>query len=221
MMGWIILLMLVCASASLILWLGRPDRASAQFIFSALLLALAGYAWQGNPGLAGSPKSHVESTGQLPDTAFSVIRQDMLGRFNRAWGWLNMSDTFARRGDTYSAVEIVRAGLRSSPRDPDLWVGLGNALVVHSEGMITPAAQLAFERANRLAPQHPGPRFFYGLALAQGGRFDEAERIWQQLVAEAPPQAQYRAIIVRQLDALRQARAASAPPVPGPALPPQ
>ena len=58
--------------------------------------------------------------------------------------------------------------------------------------MMTPAAQLAFQRAARIAPDHPGPPFFYGLALAQGGNYAEAERIWRQLLASAPESANYR-----------------------------
>jgi cytochrome c-type biogenesis protein CcmH/NrfG len=71
---------------------------------------------------------------------------------------------------------------------------------------MTPAAQLAFQRAAEIAPDHPAPKFFYGLALAQGGRFEEAERIWRDLLATAPPGA-WRTAIERQLQALQQARA--------------
>ena len=111
----------------------------------------------------------------------------------------------------------IRAGLRQSPRDPDLWVGLGNALVVHADGMMSPAAQLAFDRAARLAPDHPGPPFFYGLALAQGGQFDEAERIWRQLLVGAPAQAEYRRTIEERLEALARARAMGQIPPAAPA----
>ena len=73
--------------------------------------------------------------------------------------------------------------------------------------MMSPAAQLAFQRAAALAPDHPAPRFFYGLALAQGGNYDAAERIWRELVANAPPDAPYRRIVEERLRALEQARA--------------
>jgi tetratricopeptide (TPR) repeat protein len=98
------------------------------------------------------------------------------------------------------------SGLRDSPNDPDLWAGLGSALVAHSNGMMNPAAEQAFRRAEQLAPGHPAPRFYYGLALTQGGQFAEAERIWRQLLAEAPPDADYRQTIEQQLQAIRQAQ---------------
>jgi cytochrome c-type biogenesis protein CcmH/NrfG len=102
---------------------------------------------------------------------------------------------------------MIRQGLKLHPRNVDLWVGYGNALVIHADGMMNPAAQLAFQRAAELRPDHPAPKFFYGLALAQGGRFDEAERIWTELLAAAPRSANWRAAIERQLEALRRARA--------------
>ncbi len=216
-MGWVIMLLLAAAVA-LVLWriIGR-DTAALQFLGAALLLALAGYAWQGRPALGGRPKPP-PARQSLPESAFAEDREQMLGRFDRAWYWLNMSDGYARRGDTQNAAQVIRAGLRESPRDPDLWVGLGNALVVHADGMMSPAAQLAFQRAAQIAPDHPGPRFFYGLALAQGGQFEEAERIWRQLLSEAPAGADYRATIEERLEALTRARAmgppSGAPPAP-------
>jgi len=64
---------------------------------------------------------------------------------------------------------------------------------------MSPAAQLAFERAAALAPNHPGPRFFYALSLAEGGRIAEAEQIWRALLATVPANSNYRAAIEAQL----------------------
>ena len=62
-----------------------------------------------------------------------------------------------------------------------------------------------------LAPDHPGPPFFYGLALAQGGNYDEAERIWRRLHRQrAGGRATIRRLIEAQLEALQQARARGA-----------
>mgnify|MGYP003578244623 CR=1 FL=1 len=194
----------------------RRDLGALQFLAAALLLALAGYAWQGRPGLEGTPKPPPERQ-EVPETAFGETREDMLGRFDRAWYWLNMSEGFARRGDTQGAAKVISAGLRDSPDDPDLWAGLGSALVTHAGGMMTPAAQLAFNRAQALAPEHPAPRFYYGLALAQGGQFDEAERTWRSLLEQAPPDAEYRRILEDQLQGLQQARASGRIPPAAPA----
>jgi cytochrome c-type biogenesis protein CcmH/NrfG len=223
-MGWAIVAGLALVTGAVLWRFVRGDRGAAQFMAAALLLALAGYAWQGHPGLAGRPKPPPERQ-QIPDSAFSQTREQMLGRFDRAWYWLNMSEGFARRGDTQGAAQVIQAGLRDSPNDADLWAGYGSALVAHADGMMTPAAEFAFRRAEQLAPGHPAPRFYWGLALAQGGQFDQAEQIWRQLLSEAPADAEYRRTIEQQLDALGQARAmgqipAPAAPSPAAAAPP-
>jgi cytochrome c-type biogenesis protein CcmH len=213
-MGWIVMVALTLLVGAGLFIFVRRDAGALQFTAAALLLALAGYAWQGHPTLAGAPKA-APGRQQLPDSEFSKTREDMLGRFDRAWAWLNMADAFQRRGDTRSAAELLQGAVRRNPQNAELWVGYGNALVVHGGGMMSPAAQLAFQRAAALAPDHPAPRFFYGLALAQGGNYDAAERIWRELVAEAPPDAPYRRIIEARLAALQQARASGEIPGPG------
>ena len=76
---------------------------------------------------------------------------------------------------------------------------MGNALVGHSDGFISPAAQFAFQRAATIAPAHPGPPFFMGLALAQSGRLAEARTIWAQLASRAPPGAPWKADLDERL----------------------
>jgi cytochrome c-type biogenesis protein CcmH len=68
-------------------------------------------------------------------------------------------------------------------------VALGNTLVGHSDGLITPAAQFAFQKAAKISPEHPGPPFFMGLALAQSGKLVEARAIWAELLRRAPADA--------------------------------
>jgi len=206
MIGWLFLLVFAALVLGLLWRFARLDRNGLQFLASALLLAMAGYAWQGSPGLAGSPK-RAGAEERVPDSLFTQMRPDLLGRFDNADRWLRMAEAYQRDGDTESGAKMIRQALKQHPRDVDLWVGYGNALVIHADGMMNPAAQLAFQRAAQIAPDHPGPKFFFGLALAQSGRFDEAERIWTELLATAPPSANWRAAIERQLEALRQARA--------------
>lgn len=213
MMGWLAILLLAALTlAGLWRFVGR-DPGALQFVGAALLLALAGYAWQGRPGLAGAPK-RAAAHQAVPDSAFADLRPDLMGRFNTAAAWLNVAESYQRSGDTQSGVDIIRSALRQSPRNADLWVGLGNALVLHADGLMTPAAELAFNRASQIAPDHPGPRFFYGLALAQGGRYDEAEQTWRTLLASAPPTATWRGAIEQQLQALAHARASGRLPPP-------
>ena len=205
-MGWLFLLV-VAAAAFVAIWrFARLDTAGLQLLGAAMLLAIAGYAWQGHPGWPGAPKHAVEQK-EVPPSAFAAMRRGMLGRFDTADRWLTMGEAYAQEGDTRGAADIIHAGLQAHPDNATLWVGYGNALVMHSGGLMTPAAELAFQRAAKLAPDHPGPKFFYGLSLAQSGRLDEAETIWRALLATAPPDAKWRVQVEQQLQLVEQAKA--------------
>jgi cytochrome c-type biogenesis protein CcmH/NrfG len=216
MMGWLLMGAFALLVGAGLYPFVRRDKGALQFLAAGLLLALAGYAWQGHPGFAGSPKAPPERQA-VPESDYANLRGDMMGRFDQASSWLTIADSYQRRGDTAGSAEVLQRAVQLHPRDANLWVGYGNALVIHGGGLMSPAAELAFNRAAQIAPDHPGPRFFYGLALAQGGQFDQAEAIWRQLLADAPADAEYRRPIEERLQALQQARASGGmPPAPAP-----
>lgn len=207
MMGWIALLAMALILIGALWRYARLEKGPLQFLLAAVLIAGAGYAWQGRPGLEGAPRSAAAATVGPPNP-FAAVRRDMLGGFDAADRWLTIAESYQRRGDTRSGAAVIRSALRAHPRNAALWTGYGNALMLHGGGTITPAADLAFRRAARLAPKHPAPRLFYGMALLTGGRFAEAERVWRQALSLAPPDARYRPGLEQQLAMIAEARAA-------------
>src|SRR3546814_8115507 len=127
------------------------------------MLGIAGYALQGSPALPGHPVAK-EGAPECLGEALTDTRQGMADRFGPAAQWLAMSDGFARAGKTALAAQTLEKGLDSNPDNVDLWVALGNALVAHGGGMMSPAAALAFDEAAKRDPAHPAPPFFAGLA---------------------------------------------------------
>lgn len=215
MIGLSILLALAAVAFVAIWRLARLDRAGIQLLAAALLLAGAGYAWQGSPGMAGSPRGAGDRPA-LPETAFAALRKDMFGRFDVADRWLSMSDRYLGRGDTREAAGLIRSAIRAHPRDSILWTGYADALVLHGGGALSPAADLAFRRAVSLAPRHPGPRIFYGIALVQNGRLEEAEARWRQALSLGPADAPWRQGLEQQIQAIARARAGGPPSNPRP-----
>lgn len=217
-MGWLIILVLVVVVIAGLWRLGRLDGSALQMVCAGLALALAGYAWQGRPTLAGSPEVRPVDQQSGGET-FTAARQQLLGQFDRASVWLTLADAYLRRGETLNAVDIMRSGIRQYPDNSDLWIGLGNALVVHSGGLMTPAADFAFRRAQALASDAPGPRFFYGLSLAAGGRFAEAEILWRDVLVTAPKDVSWRPFVEERLKLLIQIRAIAEGRAPMPTQP--
>jgi cytochrome c-type biogenesis protein CcmH/NrfG len=205
-MGWFFIAAMALILLGALWRFAKLGRGPLQLVASALLLGLAGYAWQGAPGLEGQPLRAAPGTQKLADSPFATLRRDIFGSFDAADWWLNVAESYQRRGDTRSGAVAIHSALKARPGNAILWTGYGNALVLHARGALSPAADLAFRRATQLAPQHPGPRLFYGIALAQNGRFAEGEQVWRQALALAPPNALYRAGLEQQLAAIAAAR---------------
>ena len=210
MMGWVVMLVLsLLVAGGLWRWFGK-DMGALQFLGAALLLALAGYAWQGRPAMAGAPKAQALPEQRQPSD-FAQLRRNLLGETADANSWLTPAEAYVATGDTADAVALINSGLRQAPRDMDLHIGLADALVQHAGGALTPAAELAFQRAAELAPQHPAPRFFYGLALARSGQFDAAEGMWRDVLASGQATDAWRDVILQAQEMTRQMRAMSGP----------
>jgi cytochrome c-type biogenesis protein CcmH len=116
-----------------------------------------------------------------------------------------MSEALARDGKSEDAVGILQNAVRRYPGDPQLWIGLGNALVDHGRGL-TPPAEFAYQRAEQLVPGHPAPHFFYGLALARSGDRADALKEWQQVLATTPKDASWRPLVEQGVAALSSPR---------------
>lgn len=190
MTGWLIAFGLVIVVAAGVILIGRLPRASWEIVGAALLLGLAGYAWQGSPGLAGSPRSVKEKPAAF-DEDLTERRRALADRFGPASQWMILSDGLGRQGKTREAANVLVSGLREYPKDANLWLGLGNALVAHGNGILSPSADYAFRRAIALDPQAPAAPYFYGLALAQSGQFADARKIWGPLADRVPPDSPF------------------------------
>ena len=206
MSGWMTLALLVAAALAA-MWAMRLRGPMLQLGAAALLVGAAGYAVQGRPSLEGASRSEAQRKPPIPLT---TLRRAFFGQFGRTEHWLIMSESFAARGRTSDAATVLQSAVREHPDDPSLWTGFGNALVDQA-GSLTPASQLAFQRAIDLAPGLPAPRFFLGLALARSGQPAEAAALWSTILAEAPADASWRPYVEDALIAISP-RPAQSPP---------
>ncbi len=151
----------------------------------AAAAALGGYARTGHPSQPDRPAPpRVETPMAEPE--IEAARTRLLQNQGDVGAWLLLSDALARQGATEESVAAMQVALKAFPRSPDLWVGLGNALVLHAGGAVTPAARLAFGRASMIDPLHPAPRYFLGLAYLQAGHPEDALATWQALRVDSP-----------------------------------
>ena len=79
-----------------------------------------------------------------------------------------------------------------------LWTGLGMAYAQH-DGSVSPPALFAFRHAIHLAPSHPAPYYFLGMAYINSGQVAQARPYWARALALTPPGLSYRSQIADQL----------------------
>jgi Flp pilus assembly protein TadD len=207
-MGWV-LIALLAVGVFLTLWrFAALNQASLQLLAAALFIGIAGYAVQGHPLLYG--KAVPRAPRQEQSSSASGEKGSQLSSLGTGASWLTIADSYQSSGDKQDVIRSIQTRLQAHPNDAELWVALGSVLVMHADGRITPAAELALGRAERLSPDHPGPKFFYGLLLAQNGKPEEAERIWTELLTNAPANAEWRPMVEANLAALARGRVATA-----------
>lgn len=205
-MGWIVLVLLILASLGLLRVLGVSGgllTASA----ATLLLGASGYALQSSPNTPSVTASGAAAHDIFPLTE---ARHAFFGYFTPAESWLRISEALARDGKSEDAVGILTNAVRRYPGDPQLWIGLGNALVDHARGL-TPPAEFAYRRAAEVAPGYPAPPFFLGLALARSGDRASAVTLWKQILKTAPKNAEWRPLVEQGVAALSKEPSAAKP----------
>ncbi|MFV0642989.1 MAG: tetratricopeptide repeat protein [Sphingomonadaceae bacterium] len=179
----------------------RVPRSGRAILGAALLVGLAGYAWQGHPGYAGSPTAaHSELAadgGPMVDA-----RRAMFSPSDPPAPFVTVADGFTRRGQFQNAAGILNGALAENPKDGEAWLALGNTLVSHAGGTLTPAAMQAFMKAEEYLPDHPAPDYFLGVAMIRSGRLVEARALWSKALAETPSDAPWRAELADRLNRL-------------------
>ena len=189
-MGWLALILIASATAAALVLL-RVNRLLWSMIGAALMLGAAGYAWQGSPSLpAGTARPDVSRVAD--DPALIDLRERMLGRFTADSAYLTAADAMTRAGDRRSAVRAILGGLNRYPRSVMLWTALGTALAAHDGNVPSPPALFAFQQAIRVAPQHPAPHFYLGLAYVRANDYATARSEWLKALALSPAGASYR-----------------------------
>ncbi len=221
-MIWLALAALAMAALLGVLALvkGSGSVAGWEAVVAALLVGLAGYVYQGQPGLAGAPRVADEapagSAGAM-DAQRRAMAETASG--NNGAGsnaWLTIAEALTRHGEYAEAATVLRGAIDRDPHNGEAWLALGNALVGHAGGSLGPGALYAFRQAGAADPAAPGPPFFLGLAMARSGQLVAARGQWASLLARTPANAPWRAHLadeLTRLDAMiAQARAEGAIP---------
>ena len=199
---WIAIAILALAAFGVAMLLAGEGRQVWTLLASALVFALAGYAWQGRPGLPDEPR---QASRELSPTGDALI--ETRRAFYNAEGILPSrfvitADGFSRRGQHVDAAGLLRNGVHENPKDGEAWLALGIALAEHTQGRVTPPVVYAFQRASEESPGNPAPTYFRGLIALRSGQLAEARDFWRQALDEATDDARGREYVAQQLERL-------------------
>jgi len=209
MNGWIVLGLLSVLSLLVLTWFVRSSKGLWQIAAAAVLLGMTGYALQGRPSAPSSPAKSL-AANEIGATQLIDIRADMDQSFGSAKRWLVTADSFAKQGDYASAASYIQSGLRSDPKNSDLWSALGLQLMLASEGQMSPPAQLAFDKARAIRPNNPAPYYFAGLARIISGDLNGGVFLWEKTLSLATPNAKWKVGIETQIQAAKALQEESA-----------
>lgn len=197
-MTWLLVVLLALAAFAALAWLLKTPRAGWEAIGAALAVGLAGFAFQASSAQPGAPKQAAERHDQSGEALIDA-RKALSANPGQVNTWMIISDAMSRRGQFGDAASVALGAVEKDPRNADAWLSIANNLTAHADGALTPAALYAYRRAAAADPQHPGPYFFLGLALAQNGKLAEGRALWADLLARAPADAPWRADLATRL----------------------
>jgi cytochrome c-type biogenesis protein CcmH len=129
-----------------------------------------------------------------------------------------LAPVYMRLGRYDDAVRAWRNVIALNGSSAEREASYGEAMVAAANGLVTGDAKAAFDRALTIDPTNVMARFYKGLAADQDGKRAEAEKIWTDLIAGAPPNAPWLEVVRHALARgapASGAPAAAATPAPG------
>ncbi|MBO6825169.1 MAG: c-type cytochrome biogenesis protein CcmI [Sneathiella sp.] len=119
-------------------------------------------------------------------------------------GWVLLGRTLNRMGRFEAAANTFLQATKIEPDDVDLYVGAGESFYYHAKGNVSADSLAAFKKAEDLAPDHPGVRFYLALHKAESGDEKGALEGWLSLYADSEPTEPYMPTLRERISLLAE-----------------
>ena len=171
------------------------------------------YLALGSPQMPGAPlagRMPVSAGNGAIDQLVEQVESHLARNPSDGRAWEVLAPVYMRLSRFDDADTSWRNTIRLNGNSASREADYGEALVSVANGVVTAEAKAAFERALALDGDDVMGRFYMGMAADQDGRRAEADAIWNDILAKAPPGAAYVEMIRQTM-----ARTASGAPVTG------
>src|ERR1700674_3359477 len=173
-------------------WYRRATLAAAIVLLP--VGAGAVYLSLGSPGLVSVSMNAATDGQPLPagiEHTIAEVETYMESNPRNGRGWELLAPVYLRLGRFDDAVRARRNALEIFGPDAAHLGDLGEAIIVASNGAVTPEAKGLFERANAADPEDVMAQYYLGLSAKQEGRRDEAVKRWTALISSAREGAEW------------------------------
>lgn len=177
------------AALALYLHLGEPRLPAHPFRSPAAQLA------SGGDESGGAPKSAADLAALARQLA-----DHMAANPNDPAGWQVLGRTYATLGQFEQSAEAYGKAIERGAHDAAVQSGLGEALAMMANGLVTEPSRLAFEAARRIDPTDSRARYYLALAEAQDGQLKAALDLWLALEADGALDAPWRKTVATRID---------------------
>ena len=197
---------------------GRARLVAAVLVaLMAPALAFPLYFYLGRPGQPDEPfasRPQAVAANDL-EAAVAGVEARLVEKPDDGRGWAVLAPVYMRIGRYDDAAHAYGEALHLLGEDGERRAAYGEALVAAASGVVTDTARAAFQKALAEAPGQPQARFYLALASEQDGNKDEAIKAYQNLLAEAPPEAPWRGTVEARVAGLQGAAPAAESVPPG------
>jgi cytochrome c-type biogenesis protein CcmH len=187
----------------------RRSRTAGLLLTGAVALFVLGigggiYAMVGEPHLAirASQGTNMREINGLAPPLIERVRQNP----DDEQAWIYLAQIYVAAQDADSAAgalgHAVLAARNQKRETPELDTTYGEMLVNAAGGQVPPPAENAFAAALAADPKNAPARYYLGMALAQKGNRDGAQRYWKSLLDDIPTTAPLHQRLVDMLASL-------------------
>lgn len=171
----------------------------------AVLLYLA----LGSPQLPGEPLASRSEVAHGTEMAklITQVETHLASNPNDGRAWEVLAPVYLSLGRYDDAVKAWRNAIRLNGSTAVREAEYGQALVAAANGTVTAEAKAVFEKALSLDKDDVMARFFMAMAADQEGRPADADKMWGDMIASAPPGAPW-------IETVRRAMRREAPRAP-------
>lgn len=172
--------------------LEQPNNILALAMVIIILFSAAFYAVIGTPGMPDFPiedfreqemsEDRAEALAQT-DELISKVKARLAASPEEVQGWGYLANLEMNKGNFQKAAEALYQAHLIAPDVFDYQLMYAESLIMASNERVTPAAMIILNEAKKMAPEHPGPRYYLALADFQAGDVEVAHSEWKSIQA--------------------------------------